>query len=73
MDAFWQIMGYHTYPASNPSVRLVKAKMPFYLAEMEKIHQLCDLLVYFSRRDTEHQIVYTKWYDEWDYSFNPPK
>jgi len=73
MDAFWQVMGYHTYPASTPSVRLVKAKMPWYLEELEVKGQLCDLAVYFDRRDSESEVVFTKFFDEWDYSFDAPK
>jgi hypothetical protein len=73
MDAMWQVMGFHTYPASTPSVRLVKAKMPIYLIELDEEGKLCDLLVYFSRRDSEREVVFTKWFDEWEYSFKPPK
>jgi hypothetical protein len=73
MDAFWQVLGYHTYPASTPSVRLVKAKMPFFLDILESDGHLCDLLVYFDRRESESEILFTKWFDEWDYNFNPPK
>ncbi len=62
MDAFWQIMGFHTYPASTPSVRLVKAKMPFYLADLKNNGELRDLLVYFLRRDSEKNFVFTRWF-----------
>lgn len=73
MDAFWQTMGYHTYPMSTPSVQLVKAKMPWYLAKVEADNQLCDLMVYFDRRDSESEMVFTKFFEEWDYKYNAPK
>ena len=72
--ALWtKTLGYHTYPASTPSVRLVKAKMPWYLEELEVKGQLCDLIVYFDRRDSESDVVFTKLFDEWDYNFDAPK
>jgi len=73
MDAFWQAMGFQTYPASTPSVRLVKAKMPWYLEKLEADRQLCDLLVYFARRNSESEMVFTKFFDEWDYNYDPPQ
>ena len=73
MDAFWQVMGYQTYPASTPSVRLVKAKMPSYLEELQNDGKLNDLLVYFDRRDSESEVVFTKFFDEWDYNYEAPK
>ena len=73
MDAFWQVMGYQTHPASTPSVRLVKAKMPSCLGELQNDGKLSDLLVYFDRRDSESEVVFTKFYDEWDYNYEAPK
>jgi len=55
MDAAWRVMGYHTYPATNPSVTLVKVKTPeqqaTYTDNIDPKHEkkLTDLYVYFHR------------------------
>ena len=53
--------------------RLVKAKMPSYLEELQYDGKLNDLLVYFDRRDSESEVVFTKFFDEWDYNYEAPK
>ena len=73
MDAFWQILGFHTYPASFPSVRLVKCKMPVFVEKIKSDGQLCDLFVYFARRLSEGWAVFTRFFDIWEYSTKPPK
>jgi len=55
MDAAWRVMGYHTYPATNPSVTLVKVQMPehqeTYTNDPYGSNMLTDLYVYFNRPD----------------------
>jgi hypothetical protein len=56
MDAAWRVMGYHTYPSSNPTVTLVKVQTPAEVVTFtnnpnpEKYPpKLTDLYVYFNR------------------------
>jgi hypothetical protein len=52
MDAMWRLMGFQTYPASDPPVIGVKVRSPDFMEEYTARHKLCDLVVYFARPAT---------------------
>ena len=49
MDAMWRLLGFHTYPASDPPVVSIKVRSPGFLEDYKVKKLLCDLHVYFAR------------------------
>ena len=61
MDAVWRILGYHTYPKSNPSVRLIKVILPDVMNHWITVERKwCDLTVYMNRPACLHHMKYTE-------------
>jgi hypothetical protein len=74
MDACWRILGYQTYPASNPTVLTIKVKSEEDVIQLRSDGKLCDLAVYFNR-PTEPQfrfLKYTEFFKLWEYSYRIP-
>jgi hypothetical protein len=72
-DAMWRILGYQTYPATKPSVLVVKVKMPYHLIHIRQEGQLCDLLIYLHRPLCLVELTYTAFFKLFDYSYAMPK
>ena len=70
MQAMFVFFGYQQYPASDPSVILIKVKDPSQLLNITSSKQLCDMFVYFSRPRTEEvsQLTYKQFFQKWNYS-----
>ena len=49
MDAAWRLLGYQTYPRSDPSVMTVNVKTEDFVTQLQADELLCDLLIYFNR------------------------
>jgi hypothetical protein len=49
MDAMWRLMGFQTYPASDPPVTGVKVRSPNFMLDYTNKKKLTDLIVYFAR------------------------
>jgi len=65
-------LGYQTYPSPTPSVRIIKIKTE---NEMNKIIQdghICDLLIYFHRPSTLHNLTYPALFQKYTYSLKLP-
>jgi hypothetical protein len=60
MDAFWRLFGFHTYPASDPAVRIIKVKLPSVLNYLSYSQlKSCDLWVYLNRPNCLKEFKYT--------------
>jgi hypothetical protein len=60
MDACWRAFGYHTYPASSPSVTTIKVKSPDQVEFLRSEGKSCDLLVYMNRPQALKDLTYTQ-------------
>lgn len=69
MDAVWRTFGYRTYPAPQPSVRLIKAKLPNDLQFMLREGKLSDLYVYFQRPISLHHLKYAEFFTYYCYKY----
>ena len=49
MDAMWRLLGFQTYPASDPAVIGVKIRMPSFVTDYNEKKLLLDIVVYFNR------------------------
>ena len=73
MDAMWRCFGYQTYPATSPSITLIKPKLPNHVNEICKEGKLCDLEVYFRRPECLENLIYTDFFEMYDYGYSYPK
>jgi hypothetical protein len=60
MDATWRALGFHTYPASSPSVTTIKIKTPDQVHYLWDDKKSCDLLVYIHRPEALQHYKYTE-------------
>jgi hypothetical protein len=74
-EAAWRGLGYQIYPASEPTVVLVKVKGELELSLIEDREQMSDLAIYFARPDNEYfaDLKYCDFYKKWMYAKTPPK
>jgi len=70
MDAMWRTFGYHTYPSSDPGVRVIKAKLPQAVLAIAQEKKLCDLFVYFKRPRILWNLNFTDFFNGYDYKYN---
>jgi hypothetical protein len=71
MQAWWFIWGYQNYPATEPSAKLIKAKLPYQVDNLAYENQVCDLMVYFARPDDVPELdnlTYTEFFALYDYA-----
>ena len=73
MQAMFVFLGYQQYPASDPSVILIKVKDPTQLLNITSSKQLCDMFIYFSRPRTQEfsQLTYKQFFQKWNYCRKP--
>jgi hypothetical protein len=60
MDAMWRILGYHTYPASTPSVQTIKIKTEPVVNQLLVDGKSCDMLAYVHRPASLAHLKYTE-------------
>lgn len=60
MDASWRSLGFHTYPAPYPTVRVIKVKLDSQINAIVKDHQTCDLQLYLKRPVALNDFKYTE-------------
>ena len=60
MDAVTRILGYQTYPRSDPPVITIKAKLESDILYLLEQKQCCDLYIYFQRPESLHHLKYTE-------------
>ncbi len=75
MECTWRVLGFQTYPATFPSVRLIKAKLPTVVSALLKDEKMCDMQVYFSRPHNIDFVAlkYCEFFHHWDYGYQYPK
>jgi hypothetical protein len=73
MDAFWRILGFHTYPRPNPSVKSVKVRMPQQLQFIYSQLKNCQLLLYFARPPPLFHLKYTDFFNTYRVDSKLPK
>jgi hypothetical protein len=74
MECTWRALGYQTYPASWPSVRLIKPKLPAVTSFIQKTDKCCDMTVYFNRPQGFGfpDLKYTEFFTYWESSYIVP-
>ena len=73
MDAFWRILGFHSYPRPNPSVKSVKVRMPQQLQFIYSQLKNCQLLLYFARPPPLFHLKYTDFFNTYRVDSKLPK
>jgi hypothetical protein len=73
MDAFWRILGFHTYPRPNPSVKAIKVKLPNQLEFMYSELKNCQLSLYFLRPPSLYHMKYTEFFNSYRVDKKLPK
>lgn len=72
-DCMWRLLGYQTYPASNPQVMIVKLTSQKEMDDLYEKGQLCDLLVYFHRPPALENLKFTELFARFLRGPSPPK
>jgi hypothetical protein len=67
MDAVWRILGYHTYPATEPSVLTVKCKLPQQVLLLLEDGKCCDMLIYLERPQQLNHLKMGEFFKVYDY------
>jgi PIF1-like helicase len=73
MEAMWQVLGYQTYPASEPPVITVKAKLEHQVEHCRKHNQVTDMLIYFCRPNALAEYKYQDLFRDYTWSRRLPK
>ena len=73
MDAFWRILGFHTYPRPNPSVKAIKVRLPDQLRFFASMLKNSELLIYFSRPPPLYDLKYTQFFNTYRVDKKLPK
>ena len=65
----WNMIGYQTYPGTDPSVVFIKSKLPHVVGMWEDEGKLCDMTIYFNRpdNDTFRNLKYAEFFSSWAY------
>ena len=66
----WRTLGYQTYPSPDPSVYVIKAKLPADIEELSLKNKCCDLLIYFNRPNILHHLKFTDFLNEYKWGYN---
>jgi hypothetical protein len=64
MDAMWRLMGFHTYPASDPPVTGIKVRSPNFMLDYTDKRKLTDLIVYFARPAVLSGLKFTDFFSQ---------
>ena len=72
MDCYWRILGHETYPASSPSVRIVKVVSEERSTQSLKKNKVSDIIVYFYRPTSLHHLRYTELFNAFTWSYTRP-
>ena len=72
MSAFWTFLGFHTYPATEPTVYLLDVKLPVQVEHLNKKQQLCDLGAYFLRPPALQELKYGELFSTWKWDRQAP-
>jgi hypothetical protein len=67
MDAVWRTLGYHTYPATDPSVITIKCKLPHQVNILLEQGKCCDMLLYLKRPQELSDLKFNDFFKEYDY------
>jgi hypothetical protein len=73
MDAVWRILGFHTYPRPNPSVKAIKVKLPKQLEFMYSELKNCQLSLYFLRPPSLYHLKFTEFFNAYRVDKKLPK
>ena len=68
MDAMWRILGFQTYPAPDPSVTLLKVKLPAEVNAIRQDGKFSDIYVYFQRPPELHHLRFCEFFHVYDYA-----
>ena len=72
MDSMWRYFGFHTYPATKPSVSKISVKIPSHVEMLLNDGKLCDMGVYFARPQLFAAYKYTEFFANFSYSRTLP-
>lgn len=64
MDAMWRALKYHTYPTPNPTVNIIKVKMPAVAEFFSSKSQLTDMESYFQRPAQFEHLLFTEFHNQ---------
>ena len=65
MDAMWRALKYQTYPSPNPTVNLIKAKLPQVTEHFAAQNMMTDMDTYFLRPPYLHALLYTEFHNQY--------
>ena len=66
-------LGYQTYPATTPPVRVIKIKTESELKAITDENKTCDLQIYFLRPTCLHNLTYCVFFQQYTYSNKLPR
>ena len=72
MDCYWRILGHETYPASSPSVRIVKVISEEKSIQNLNDNKISDIMIYFNRPPTLHHLRYTELFNLYLWGYKLP-
>ena len=72
MDCYWRILGHETYPASSPSVRIVKVISEERSTQNLRDNKVSDIMVYFHRPTNLHHLRYTELFNAFTWGYQHP-
>jgi len=73
MDVMWRLCGFHTYPASSPSVSSIKVKLPEQTELLHDDGKVCDMSVYFARPAPLAGLKYAEVFTKFTYARTLPE
>ena len=65
MDAMWRLLGFQTYPASDPAVIGVKIRMPSFVIDYNEKKLLLDIVVYFNRPEWCTRMLFAEFFGQY--------
>jgi hypothetical protein len=65
MDAMWRTYRYKTYPASHPTVKVVKVRTPEFIQSFRNVDKLTELDLYFHRPDNCEDLMFSDFFQQY--------
>jgi len=75
MQAWYQIWGFQNYPASEPSVKLIKPRLNRMVEDLGHDHKTCDMKMYFSRPPGQpyEEMTFVQFFSKYDFKKIAPQ
>ena len=66
MDAVSRILGFHTYPSPNPSVKVIKPKLESQVKYLKyRLNKECDIYIYFNRPNQLNHLKFCDFFNDY--------